>query len=148
VLALAAAGGGTSIAADYDASVTGTEPESDDVQLRTVERRPGHWYVRIIELDLSIRCENGREHYVLASEGDVSPRELPIRRARFRGTLRLVYLDLEPFLASATYVVSGRFGRQRRTGRRLRGRVSVRTVGEGGTECRGIARFAATRPRV
>ena len=138
--------GGVGVAAEYAAPLP-TDPESDEIKVRTVERKSGHWYVRLVDLNISIECPSGRTNFVLLDTDDVLPREIPIRRSRFRGVLRQVEFELEPFMASGTFVLSGRFGPQRgkRAFRKLRGSISTRTVGEGGTVCRGDARFTASR---
>ena len=140
---VAGARGGVGHAAEYGGTINGDT--DNNFWLRTVERSPGHWYARFDTIDFVLDCGNERKDYAILGRGDVRPAAVPIRRGRFRATLRQVDFELDPFVRSGTVVLAGRFGPTRPSGRVVRGSITVRRVGEGGTVCRGQAAFFASR---
>lgn len=130
--------------AEYVAQIL-PQIEGNRLELRTIQRTPGHWYVRFRDLDWRVGCPDGRTDFVILERGDYRPAEVPIRRGRFRAVLRQVDFEIDPFLSSGTFVLSGRFGPNRASGRRLSGNISASRVGEGGKVCRARAAFFGSR---
>ena len=128
-------------AAQYDTRI-GAVGNQDYLDLRTLQRSPGHWFVELDRLEWHVACPSGRTDLFFLDRGDVRPAVVPIRRGRFRATLRQLDFEVDAFVRSGTLVLSGRFGPRRASGSRaLSGSISARRVGEGGTVCRAQARF-------